>query len=481
MAKYIFKNTVMAMTAIVMLFITACQKKYPGNVDSPDEVVLQSIRITNAGANGNTVLEGVIDENKKTISFPYADTLTDFNNVKLEATMSNGASLENAALQFDFKDGADYFADSKTSLTKVIKVVNNKHFREYFLTLRTKVPPFGADFEKPQIYDYTSNPFGNPLYPSFSGAATRGSGFDGEHVLVVTRAAGGSHLLKVSDLRNNVISPITLNQTGVSGGTFPVNVGAQINGHTYIANLSGNSAASPLKIYYWTDPAAPPQLLWSAVIPDGGVRLGDNMSANLDANGNGYFYFGDNAATRVARLKVTNYIQISDPVAFTAAAGQSYMMGFNRVVNTPDYIYSGYLGPVRVANESAAVSYSLSNTAVPERGTDAHVINFNRERYLVMTTAARSGAEAAILYVYDITKGNTTTEALEEFNGKPAADRAPIYEYPLFGTAGPNCFLQTRWHITKDADGRDQKLTLYSAYTDAGFVIIDFPIKTLDE
>lgn len=479
--KHISRYRVMIVTLAAMLLVISCQKKYPANVDSPDEVVLQSIKIVNAGANGNTVLEGIIDESRKTISFPYADTMTNFSNIKLEAVASNGASLENKELQFDFKEGAQYFADSRTSLTKLIKVVNNKHFREYFLTLRTKVPPFGADFEKPQVYDYSSNPFGNPIYPSFTGAATRGSSFDGEHVLVVSRAAGGSHLLKVSDLRNNVINPIPLNQTGIAGGTFPVNVGAQVNGRTYIANLSGNSTASPLKIYYWTDPSAPPQLLWSTVIPDGGIRLGDNMSASLDANGNGYFYFGDNAATRLARLKVTNYNQISDPVAFTAAAGQSYMMGFNRVVNTQDYIYKGYLGPLRVANESAAVSYSLSNSVVPERGTDAHVINFNRERYLVMTTAARSGAEAAVLYVYDITKGKTTTEALEEFSSKPAADRAPIYEYPLFGTAGANCFLQTRWHITKDTDGRDSKLTLYSAYTDAGFVMIDFPKKVLSE
>jgi hypothetical protein len=480
MMKHISKYRVMIVTLAAMLLVISCQKKFPDNVDSPDEVVLKSIRIINAGAGGNTVLEGTIDETRKTISFPYADTLSNFNDIKLEAVASNGATLENSALQFDFKEGTPYFADSRTSLTKVIKVVNNKHFREYFLTLRTKVPPFGADFGKSQIYDYTSNPLGNPVYSSFTGAATRGSSFDGEHVLVVSRATGGSHLLKVSDLRNNIINPITLNLTGVAGGTFVVNVGAQVNGRTYIANLSGNSAASPLKIYYWSNPSSAPQLLWSSVIPDGGVRLGDNMSANLDANGNGYFYFGDNAATRLVRLKVTNYTQISDPVALTASTGQSYMMGFNRVGNTPDYIYKGYEGPVRVANESAAVSYSLSNTAVPLRGTDAHVVSFNRERYLIMTTAARSGAETAILYVYDITRGNTTTEALEQFNGRPEADRAPLYSYPLFATAGANCFLQTRWHITKD-DGRDTKLTLYAAYTDAGFVVIDFPTKTLDE
>src|SRR5690606_22035018 len=143
----------------------------------------------------------------------------------------------------------------------------------------------------------------------------------------------------------------SITRTGIRGRSFPVCAYAQVNGHTYITNLSGNSAASPLKIYHWTDPSAAPQLIWNEAIPNGGTRLGDNMSANLDENGNGYFYFGDNPASRLVRLKVTNYTQISDPVTYAAVTGQSYTMSFNRVGNTSDYIYTGYETAIRVVNE----------------------------------------------------------------------------------------------------------------------------------
>ncbi|MBO9593250.1 MAG: DUF4623 domain-containing protein [Niabella sp.] len=479
MAKFIFKSPATMIALLMLLFIVACQKKYPKNVDSSDGVLLKTIKIVNAGANGSTVVEGVIDENRKTISFPRLDTLSNFNDLRFEGVMSDGAVLEKTSYKFDFKEDNPFFMGGKSSLTQILKVVNNQRFREYFVTVRLNIPVYGADFGKPQISDYTNNELGNPVYPSFTGALTRGSGFDGEYVLVVTRAAGGSHLLKASDLRKNIIDPIPLNQAGVSGGTFPVCAGAQVNGHTYIVNLSGNSAASPLKIYHWTNPAAAPELIASLVVPDGGVRLGDNMSANLDSDGNGYFFFGDNAATRVVRVKVTGYTQISEPAAFVSATGSSYVMSFNRVVNTSDYIYTGYDAPIRLANESAVVSYALSNDAVPLRGSDAHVINFNGERYLIMTTAARTGTEPVVLYVYDISKGGTTREALELFNARP--DKAPVYQYSLLGPVTANCFLQTRWSITKDSEGKDAKLTLYAAHTDAGFVVIDFPKKALDD
>ncbi len=457
-------------TVLVSLF--ACKKEYPVNVDSPDEVVLKSIKILNAGANGNTVVEGVVDEVNKTVSFPRLDTATNFANIKFEAVMSNGAKLDQETYSWNFNPG-------ESEKTQVIKVVNNKRFREYLVKLQLLLPLYGADFTKAQIYDYTNNSIGNPVYPTFVSLLTRGSGFDGQHVLIVTRATGGSHLLKVSDLRNYNVSPIPLNLTGVSGGTFPVNVGAQVNGHTYIANLSSNTAASPLKIYHWTDPAAAPEVIANynvGTIAGAGARHGDNMSVNLDAKGNGYIYFGDNAVSKILRFTVTNYTTVSDPIVLPNATGSSFVMSFNQVGNTGDYIYTGYDAPIRVANESAVISYSLSSTAVPIRGSDARVITFNGERYLIMTTAARSGSDAVVLYVYDITKGSTTTEALQIFNDKP--DKSPIFQYSLLGPVNTAPSTQTGWYVTKDANGKDDKLTLYTASADAGFVIIDFPKKT---
>ncbi|MFV0605416.1 MAG: DUF4623 domain-containing protein [Niabella sp.] len=467
----------MLVIAAVLLTAVSCQKDYPENVDSPYQVVLKSIKIINAGQNGNTVVDGVIDEVTKTVSFPRLDTMTDFSNIKFEATMSDGATLDQSSYAFNFGVGA-------SANSSVIKVINDTRFREYMVTLRKLVPVYGADFGKPTIYDNTNNDLGNPVYPSFTSLLTRGSGFDGENVLIVSRASfsvPNPQILKVSDLRNNVVTPQYLNVTGVSGGTYPVNVGAQINGHTYIANLSGGQI-SPFKIYHWTDPTAAPDVIANlniASIPGAGVRHGDNMSANLDANGNGYFYFGDNAVSKILRLKVTNYTTVSDPTVLTNASGSTFVMSFNQVGNTGDYIYTGYDAPIRVANESAAISFALASTAVPLRGSDARVIHFNGERYLIMTTAARSGSDAVVLYVYDISRGATTTEALSIFNDK--ADKSAIYSYPLLGPTNSAPGTQTGWHVTKDANGKDDKLTLYTASADAGFVIIDFPKKVLED
>jgi len=474
MIKYISKYWVIA-ASMMLVFVTSCQKDFPKNVESSDEVVLKSIKIVNAGADGNTVVEGTIDEDQKTVSFPRLAVETDFSQIKFEAEMSNGATLDKPTYSFPFEAG-------ESAKSQIIKVVNNKRFREYRVTLRLLVPVFGAEFTKPTIYDYTNNALGNPIYPAFVSTLTRGTGFDGEHVLIVTRHAMGSHLLKVSDLKQNNATPIGLNMAGVSGGTFAVNVGAQVNGHTYIANLSGGQT-SPFRIYHWTNPSAAPQMIADlniSTIPGAGTRHGDNMSMNLDGNGNGFMYFGENTPfQKILRLTVTNYTTISDPTVLPNATGSSLTMSFNRVGNTADYIYTGHEAPIRVANESATISYALSNTAVPLRGSDARVITFNGERYLIMTTAARSGQDAVVLYVYDITKGNTTTEALQLFDAR--AEKAPVYQYSLLGPTNDAPITQTGWYVTKDAEGKDDKLTLYTASTSAGFVIIDFPKKKLDD
>lgn len=462
----------MIIASVMLVSVYSCKKDFPKNIESDDAVELKSIKIVSAGAAGNEVVEGVINEEKKTVSFPRLDTLTDFNNLRFEAVMSDGAKLDKEAYVWEYAEGA-------STKTNVIKVINNQRFREYLVTIRLMVPVYGADFDMPTIYDFTNNELGEPVYPAFTSLQTRSTGFDGENVFIITRHTMGSHLLKVSDIRAGNVLPHTMNITGISGGTFPISVGAQVNGHSYISSLSG-SQASPFKIYHWTDPNDAPQLIADiniASIPEAGARHGDNMSANLDENGNGYFYFGDNAVSKILRVKVTNYTTVSDPTVLPNAFGSSYVMSFNRVGNTSDYLYTGYDAPIRVANESAVISYSMSTTSVPNRGSDARVVYFNGERYLLMTTAARGTTDAVVLFLYDITKGDGIVDALKIFNDK--ADKSPVYQYSLLGPVNTTPATQTGWHVTKDADGKDDMLTIYTASADAGFVIHDFPKKTL--
>ena len=479
--KTIYKNSPLRLLIAFMGLLTfySCSEDFPKNIESSNEVVLKSIKILNAGADGTTVVEGTVNEQTKAVSFPRLDPETDFSAIRFEAEMSQGATLDKETYEIPFQEG-----DAERSI--IVKTVNNMRFREYIVTIRLRVPVFGADFENRTVYDFTTNPLGSPVYPTFVSLSTRGSGFDGEHVLIVTRAAGGSHLLKVEDLKNNKIAPITLNQTGVSIGTFLVNTGAQINGHTYIANLSGGTTASPLKIYHWTDPSAAPDVIASldlTTVPGSGGRHGDNISVNLDENGNGYMYFGDNTAShsvKILRLKVTNYTTISEPVSFpTPLANPGNWINFNRVGTSSEYLYTGHDAPIAVVNEGGTVSYTMSRTSIPIRGQDARVANFNGERYLIMTTGARGGSDPTVLYVYNITNGETVAEALALFES--SGNVSPVFEYSLMGSANAAPTTQTAFVIKKDAEGNDETLTIYTATTDAGFVIIDFPKKQSED
>lgn len=456
--------------SLLMLIFSSCAEDYPSNMESDNEVVLKSIQIVNAGAAGNMVVEGRVDENSKTVWFPRLDTATDVSAIRFQAVMSEGAILDKEEYNFEFEEGKD-------AETIVIKVLNEPRFREYFVTLRLNVPVFGADFGKVQIYDYSGNDLGNEVYPSFVSNLTRGSSFDGEHVLIVTRADGGSHRLRVEDLKNNVINPISLNLSNVSGGTFPVNVGSQLNGHSYIANLSGLYG---MKIYHWTDPATAAGILFNAdpaSITGAGKRHGDNMSASLDENGNGYFFFGDNAVTSIMRLTVADYTNITEVKILPTQPGVSFCMSMNRVEGTNEYILTGYDAPIRVVNSEAALIYEMNRESVPVQGSDARIFHFNDERYMILTTAPRYSGNA-VLYVYDITRGSNTVEALKLFE---EGDKKPLYQYSIGGGVNSSPATNTGYYIVKDTEGNDSSLLIYTASNNAGFALLEIPAKELDE
>lgn len=445
--------------------------------NSPDQTVIYSIKILNAGVyTPDSIVEGVVDEYTKEISFPRLSPLLDLSALKFEAVVSDRASLD--ASTYDFT-----VAEGEAQRKKIISVVNGKRAREYNVTIRLNIPVFGANFLKGTVYDYSST--SGSIYPDFTGTLTRGSAFDGEYVLIVSRFGGTRpHLLKVSDLKNKVIAPINLDVTNVIGGTFPIHSGALANGHVYIADLSGG-LASPLKIYYWDTPASTPQVILNIdknTIPGSGLRHGDNMSVNIDSNGNGYIYFGDNAATQILRFTVTNHTTVSQPTILPTFAGTkaTAYMSYNRIENTSDYIFTGLYAPVALANESGTISYTMDVESTPERGSDARVLTFNKERYLIMCTAARTtGDNPPGLFVYNLTRGSSVKEAMELFDAR--ADKAADYSYSLGGPINSSPATQTGYYIEKDDDGNDSKLYLYAASCDAGFTIFEFPIKTQED
>lgn len=431
---------------------------------------IHAIRITNAGAEGNKVVEGSIDEENKTINFPRLDVQTNFSALAFEADLSKGAVLKEPVM--------DFTMDEETAeKTSILRIVNNNRYKEYFVKIRKRMPVFGADFEQPTVYNFS----GDQIYADFSDAgSTRCASYDGEHVLVVSRATK-PHLLKVSDLKQGKINKIELNLTGVSGGTFPYNMGSIVKGRVYLSTLSG-APASPFKIYYWdnpTDVSKAPVVAANinvATIEGAGARHGDNASYNIDEDGNGYIFFGDNKATSFMRVPVSNYetIDQSQIRIFPSRSDATMVTNVCRIGNTDKYLWGGVRVPVTLVDEGVSPIYQSS---IAGEAVSPKVVEFNKERYLVVCTAGFGGASKAsiALEVYNITKGATIEEALQNFD--EGENHNPVYQFKLGGSGNGNALAQTDFYIEKDEQGNDVKLCLFAARTGSGFVICEFPIK----
>lgn len=459
------------MAVLLGISLVSCEEDYPKSHIAPYDTELLAIKIVNAGADGKTVVEGTIDEANKTINFPRLDVETNFSALSFEAELSEGAELQTPVMDFSM--------DEETSdKTLILRIVNNKRYKEYFVKVRKRVPVYGADFEKPTVYNFS----GDNIYSDYADAAsTRCASYDGEHVLVVSRATQ-PHLLKVSDLKKGEINPILLDLTGVSGGTFSYNMGALSNGHVYLSSLSG-AKASPLKIYHWETPDSQPETIANinvGSISGAGNRHGDNASYNIDENGNGFIFFGDNAATDFLRIPVSGYKTV-DATAIKVLPSKSdatMVTNVYRVGNTDQYLWSGVRIPVTLVNESVGEIYasSIKGEAVAPR-----IINFNEKRYLLVCTAGQGSASTATiaLEIYDLSKGATIEEALRKFD--EGDNHNPLYQFKLGGSGNGNALAQTDYYIEKDENGKDAKLCVFASRTGSGFVICEFPIKQEEE
>ena len=464
---YKLKNIGLAAAVMMVATLVSCGDNYPASMDSPYDTDLLAIKILNAGEKGDQVVEGTIDEEKKEVNFPKLDTLTNFSALRLEAKLSDGAQLEKT--EIDCKMAPD---DEQKKL--IIRVLNPNRYKDYFMTVRKHIPSWGAEFKNATVYSFA----GDNRYEDFKTLDTRGADFDGQHVLVVTRTDNKPHLLKVADIKAGVINRIPLDLTGVSGGTFPYNMGALANGHIYMATLAIKTK-SVLKVYYWETPSSTPEVIFSANLEDileSGKRYGDNMSLNIDKNGDGYIFFGENTAQNILRLTVSDHKNVSEPTILPADPKMKVSMNIYRYENTSDYLYSGLAMPITLSSNAAQKKFSLSAANQPAEAVAARAFIFNNKRYLITCAAGFGSASKATptLYVYDISKGSNLAEALERFEA--ASKHEPVYSFILGGAGNTAPSPCTNFYIERDANGKDAKLYLFASRGESGFVIIEAPI-----
>ena len=363
-------------------------------------------------------------------------------------------------------------------------------------------PTPGADIAAAVVHDFSVATGNAPA--EFAAENTRGTDFDGEHVLVVSRNDDGSafpHLYKVSDLlADNAGNKIALNTTGIEGGTHVVSSGSLNHGHIYICNLTTQlSKDMPLKVYHYADANAAPEV-WSwdgvlGVTEEGDTigapaRLGDNISVNIDESGNGYAFFcgQEGSAEKVYRVQITNFNQFSNPTEIILDVPFPYYGYINETPEAGQYIFkSHYMAVIRLMDangtplmEDVALDKTESGLN-PRSGVDPHVIMFNRGRYLVFSTPYNNGKRIGAgpgLFVQDITDGIDTKAALIKWSEMLYDEEIfwePTYHYSLdpdepdanktVGACAAQC----------NAAEVDGKLVVFTAATKAGFALIEFP------
>ena len=363
-------------------------------------------------------------------------------------------------------------------------------------------PTPGADIASAVVHDFSVATGNAPA--EFAAENTRGTDFDGEHVLVVSRNDDGTafpHLYKVSDLlADNAGNKIALNTTGIEGGTHVVSSGSLNHGHIYICNLTTTlNAESPLKIYHYADATATPDVWsWDGVL---GVdefgdpvcapaRLGDNISVNIDESGNGYAFFcgQEGSAEKVYRVQITNFNQFSNPTELILDVPFPYYGYINEAPEAGQYVFkSHYMAVIRLMDANGTplmedVELDATESGLnPRSGVDPHVIMFNRGRYLVFSTPYNNGKRIGAgpgLFVQDITDGIDTKAALIKWSEMLYDEEIfwePTYHYSLDPTEPDANKTVGACAAQCNAAEVDGNLVVFTAATKAGFALIEFP------
>jgi hypothetical protein len=455
--------------AAIGIAMFSCQKDFDSIPSNPAEAYRTKVENIVMYVGGKQYL-GKTNERTKQIHFKFLDlkgqdTTAVLSNVTFDGDFPRGARFDQDSYDFTFAEG-------EAENTRTIAIVNEGRKREYFVTLRLRMPPPGIDFAKTKAASFPDN--------------CRMADVDMEHVLVVSR--DNPHLLRIEDLKNGRLAPVALNKTGMTDGLIAgavANGGGIQNGHAYCC-----SWGNPFKIYHWrTDqPDQSPEVI--ANIPASSLtvptasRLGDQVSVNLNNNGRGYIYttarIGADDIRYALRVNITGWTNASSPVllplmnpdggvaGFSGTSGSSnYWPTFNVVdESSSEVLYGCNYAEVKFMDADLKVEYRLTSFGVIN-GTSPRIIHFNGVRYLACLNGGGSAntTPPGIIAVYNLKDGKTTREALELFLENPTE---PVFSC---GIGGGNVDNSAYLGYAKD----DNMLYLVGSAGGGGFAFVELP------
>ena len=358
-------------------------------------------------------------------------------------------------------------------------------------------PAPGADFTAPIVHDFSGATENIPAY--FDSEQVRGSDFDGEHVLIVSREGFDiptPRLFKTADLlADNIDNPIMLDVTGVEGGMHVVSAGRLTQGHIYICNLqTAVSAEAPLKVYHYASPDAAPEvvLTWDGYLNEEFTyagRIGDNISIDLDESGNGYaFFHKQQPGDKIYRWTVTGFTQFSDIVEIDLGVVCDFYGYVNKVEQDKYLFTSSYVPIIRLMNKDGVALIDdieldwTENDARPNHGVDPNIVTYNRGRYLIFTVANSLEMHwnvGPMLYVIDITDGVDAAAALIKLQDAVYSEEVPwepTYGYALTTDPYEAHIAASACSAQCNAAEVNGKLVVFTAAVNAGFALIEFPI-----
>lgn len=451
--------------AVCGLLLYSCDDSYPKALESPYDTDLLEAYIME----GSKKHVGVIDEAGKTAKFDVFPRTTDFESLRLVVKVSEGASDNAEELRFAM-------ASDEYEKIEVLSVKSGNRYKNYFIQVDKKRPPTGVDFSRAIVYDHSVKT--NNIYSSLSTHLTRCADMDGEHVLMVYREGIKMHLLAIEDLRQGKINPIE-----IKNQPFASWAGGLAHGHIYGVNLPNPSGGGSIQLLHWENAEAKPDLKvitadeLKAIGYNAEGRFGDYMSVNINERGSGSIFLGVNpsqADYKILQLKIKNFSEITDMKFLNPATYGGFWATFNQVDGSPsEYLYTGHQGPVMLASNNGEIIYSMKTENIPiADAADAHILNFNKAKYMITTTAFGEHN----FKIYDITRGETTKEALEIL--ETTDPFAYKYNYAMGGnTASGYAAGMTAWSVSEDGE----TLYIMTGAPYVGFALLEFPKMYDDE